>query len=430
LARRSAPLLALTLALVAVVVIVLLSGPGQYHVTAVFDQVNGLVSGSEVEVAGTRVGNVDSISLGSDGLPRVRMAIDDSYRLRRGAAANIRMFSLAGEFDRFVSLSAGTGPALGDGATLGVARTAEPVEIDQVLSTLDPRTSANVRGVLAGLDSSTRGRGGDLAATLAHSAQALGNTAALLHEVNGDGQALRTLVHDGSVVMRSLADDPASLGATATTLASLLRTTAARQADLARTAQLLAPGLRSPELALARLDHSLPTLKRFVSAAAPGVRALVPFSDALEPTLRVAPPALHQVAGLVIDSPPDLSALAPLLRVAMPTLRVLEPVLSSANPILDQLRVRLPDLFSFFANWADFTADYDANGHAARVGLVLPPAPNNPVPGDQERAGSLLPPFLRAPGVLGGHPWTDYANSFIGTPSASAGASRTGGTEP
>jgi phospholipid/cholesterol/gamma-HCH transport system substrate-binding protein len=406
---------ALALAVVAVVVVVVLSGPGRYHVTAVFDQVNGLVSGADVEAAGTTVGKVEGISLGSDGMPRVQMAIDDSYHVRRGAIANIRMFSLAGEFDRFVSLSAGTGPALGDGATLGLARTAEPVEIDQVLSTLDPRTAANVRAVLAGLDASTGGRGEDIAGTLAHSAQALDSTAALLQEVNGDGQALRTLVHDGSIVMRSLASDPASLGATATTLASLLRTTAAHQTDLARTAQLLAPGLRSPARALARLHGSLSTLRRFVRTARPGVRELVPFSESLRPTLRAAPPALHQLERLVTDSPADLSALAPLLRDAMPTLRVLAPVLDSANPILDQLRVRLPDLFSFFANWADFTADYDANGHAARVGLVLPPAPNNPIRSDQEHAGSLLPPFLRAPGVLGGHPWTNYAGSFIGS---------------
>ncbi len=413
-ARRAAAPLVLVFALVAIAVLVLFSAPAQYHVNAIFDQVNGLVSGSDVEVAGTKVGTVDSIWLGIDGLPRVRLAIDGDYRLRRGASANIRMFSLAGEVNRFVSLQAGSGPVLPDGATIGVGHTDEPVEIDQVLSTLDPRTAANVRAVLAGLDRSTAGRGGDIGATLAHSADALRNTAGLLREATSDGQALRTLVHDGSGVMQALARDPSALGSTADTLAALLHTTAVRQADLASTAELLAPGLRSPQQALQRLDGSITTLDRLVRVAQPGVRALVPFSLALSPTLRAAPPAVAQLERLVTNSPADLRALAPLLRQLGPLLRVLEPVLGSANPILDQLRVRLPDFFSFFANWADFTSPYDANGHEARVGLVLAPAPLSPTGPSDNKAGVLEPPFLRTPGVLGGQPWTDYAKSFIG----------------
>jgi phospholipid/cholesterol/gamma-HCH transport system substrate-binding protein len=414
-ARRIASTLALLAAVAAAVIVILAAEPPQYHVTAVFGQVYGLVSDADVQVAGNTVGHVDSIWLGRDGLPHVQMSIDDSYRLRRGASAQIQMPSLTGEFNRVVALQAGNGPVLPAGATLGLAHTSEPVEIDQVLSTLDPRTRAEVRAVLAGMNAATRGRGADLAATLASSAQALGNTAALVQEVDSDGQSLRTLVHDGSLVMRTLATDPSQLGATADTLAALLRVTASRQAALAGTAALLPAGLRSPQRALARLHASLSTLDAFVRAAQPGVRELVPFSRALEPTLLEAPAPLHQLAGLITRTPADLRALTPLLGDLEPTLRVLDPVLGQANPILDQLRVRLPDLFSFFANWADFTADYDANGHAARVGLVLSPAPLNPIAPDQERAGMLLPPFVRDPGVLGGQPWTNYASSFIGS---------------
>jgi phospholipid/cholesterol/gamma-HCH transport system substrate-binding protein len=414
LTRRLIAPLALGLVVLATLVIALSSGGGRYHVTAIFDHVNGLVAGADVEAAGVKVGSVDDIWLGADGLPRVRLAIDHSYRLRRGATANIRMLSVAGEVNRFVSVQAGSGSPLPDGATLGLAYTDQPVEIDQALSTLDPRTAANIRAVLAGLDESTRGRGTDIAGTLAHSAQALRNTAGLLAEVTSDGQALRTLVHQGSAIVRALAQDPAALGATADALASLLRVTASHQADLAGTAELLAPGLASPRQALARLDRSLVTLDTLVRVAQPGTSELVPFSLALRTTLNAAPPALGELDGLLIHSPPDLRALMPLLRDLGPALRLLAPVLSSANPILDQLRVRLPDFFSFFSNWADFTSNYDANGHAARVGVVFPPAPLNPIGPSDSRGGSLLPPFLRTPGVLEGQPWTDYQKSFIG----------------
>lgn len=413
--RVSAPVAVLAAVVAAVAILVVASsGGGTYEVTAVFDQVNGLVKGADVEVAGTKVGKVEQIRLGEDGLPHVRMKIDGDYRLRRGATANLRSLSVAGEVNRFVSLRAGTGPELSDGAVLPRARTDEPVEVEQVLSTLDPATRREVRGLLAGLDASTQGRGDDIARTLAHSAAALGNTAGLLREVTADGHALKTFVHQGSTVVQTLAHDPAALGATATTLAGLLRTTARRQADLARTADLMAPGLDRPRAALTRLDASLGTLDALVRDARPGVRALVPFSRDLAPTLRAAVPGLRQLDGLVTRSPADAASLRRLLARATPTLDALKPALASGNPILDQLRARLPDFFSFFANWADFTANYDANGHAARVGIVVAPAPNNTVGPDDARAGHLRAPFLRTPGVLEGQPWTNYEKSFIG----------------
>jgi hypothetical protein len=106
--------------------------------------------------------------------------------------------------------------------------------------------------------------------------------------------------------------------------------------------------------------------------------------------------------------------LTPLLREAGPLAAQLTPVLSRINPMLDQTRVRLPDFFSFFSNWADFTANYDANGHGARVGILLPPAPTTVLPPSGDGAGQLRPPYLRTPGALEGEPWKDYAASFVG----------------
>jgi hypothetical protein len=124
---------------------------------------------------------------------------------------------------------------------------------------------------------------------------------------------------------------------------------------------------------------------------------------------------------LVTSAPADVRALNPLVGRLRAVLPVLRSDTRSVNPILDQLRVRLPDVFSFFANWADFTADYDANGHAARVGLVFTPAPNNVIGPCSSGAGSLSVPFLRAPGAAGGQPWRNFASSFIGGSQAQPG---------
>lgn len=412
--RRLIAPLALALAAAAIAVIVLANGSGSYRVTAVFDQVYGLIPGSDVEAAGLRVGKVQSIWIGRDGMPHVQMSITDGYRLRTGARADLRQFSVAGEVNRFVSLTPGSGAPLPDGATLGLAHTSQPVEVYQLLDMLDPRTRAQVRAMFAGLDLSFAGRGPDIRAALAHSAAAIGNTAAMLAEVNSDGRALRTLVHQGRVLVSALASDPSSLGSMADQMAAVLATTARREAQLAESASLMAPGMGSAQTALGEVDRSVGTLDRFVRQAAPGIRELVPFSRALEPALVTAPRALRSADQLVRAAPPDARALMPLLGTLRPILPLMGRVLEGANPILDQLRVRMPDFFSFFSNWADFTADYDANGHAARVGVVFPPPSTKPVTPCQRAPGVLLPPFLRSPGVLGGQPWTDYQKTFIG----------------
>src|SRR4051812_33047183 len=85
---RAIAIASLGLVAVAVAVAIIASGPGTYGVIAKFGQVQGLVPGAEVEVAGLRVGEVSTVGLGADGLPRVGMTVDDSYRLRSGVRAN------------------------------------------------------------------------------------------------------------------------------------------------------------------------------------------------------------------------------------------------------------------------------------------------------------------------------------------------------
>ena len=122
--------------------IVALSSGGGYALTATFDQVNGLVEGADVQAGGLKVGSVERIDLGENELPEVRMRIDDGFRIHRGGRANIRFFSVSGEVNRYVALEQGSGPQLADGAALPGTRTDQPVEIDQVLSTLDPARGA------------------------------------------------------------------------------------------------------------------------------------------------------------------------------------------------------------------------------------------------------------------------------------------------
>src|SRR4051794_19794825 len=108
LARRSVAGALSAAALVALAA-VLTSGPATYSVTAKLGEVQGLVPGAEVAVAGLKVGDVSSVYLGADGVPRVQMAMDRSFRLDTGASATVRTPSASAEENAFVELTRGGG---------------------------------------------------------------------------------------------------------------------------------------------------------------------------------------------------------------------------------------------------------------------------------------------------------------------------------
>ncbi|WP_372787888.1 MlaD family protein [Paraconexibacter sp.] len=397
------------------VLVVLLGSGGSTELVARFDQAHGLVRGAEVRSGGVNVGKVTDIELGPDRRPRVTLKVDDDAVPREGATAALQMFSLAGEVNRYVDLTSGSGERMRDGATIRTAPNDEPVELGQVLETLDPRTRADVRGVLKGMRRASDGRGPDIEAALRRSADAVGETAELLAGVRGEGDSLDELLRQSRTVVGALAKDPDAPGAAVDALASTLDVTAARQRRLEAGVRALPAGLREPRKALQTTAAVVSDLRGVVADARPAARALVPFSGRLRTTLGAARPTLSQARELVRSAPADLRALRPFLQTSAPVFEQLTSALRSGNPMLDQARTRLPDVFAFFANWADFTANYDANGHAARIGLVFAPPPLNLRGPSDIEPGHLAKPFTRTPGVLESEPWKDFEDSFVGS---------------
>jgi phospholipid/cholesterol/gamma-HCH transport system substrate-binding protein len=418
---KTAGLLAI-LALAAGALLLWSRGPARYHVTAVFGDVRGLVKGADVRAGGLTVGRVDAIRLGRDGLPRVRLAVDRSYPLRQGARAVLRVASMSSEWGSYVSLTSGGGRVLADGAVLGRRSTSSPVQADQAIQALDPRTRSELHTVLARVDQGTAARGPDIARTLSHAGRALGQVGGLAGDVSADGAALRSLVADTGTLAGGLASKPDRLGASVDSTAALVHITAGRETELRDTLAALPAALAQAGGALSAGDRAIVPLRSLATAARPGLPQLASTANELRPLARAARPTFENAAALVRRAPTDLRALAPLLRDAQPVLAELTPTLRKAGPMLDQARVRLPDAFSFFSNWADFTSNYDANGHAARVGIVLPPASTRRLAPDSDGAGQLALPYLRTPGSLEGDPWCDYAKSFVDGGRAAADA--------
>ena len=150
-------------------------------------------------------------------------------------------------------------------------------------------------------------------------------------------------------------------------------------------------------------------------------------SNRLRPVLRRTPrfvnaldPFLTETKKLVRGGPDAFRAQAPLLRQARPLVGDLAPSLDLLNPVVDHIRVRTPEITGFYQTFADLSANYDVNGHVARLSYVpiQGPRPSTSAVGEIGPSvfgpGLVASPFDRTPGVLEGQPWDDYADSFIG----------------
>ncbi|MBW2269157.1 MAG: MCE family protein [Deltaproteobacteria bacterium] len=188
------------LAALAVIVLSLSAEQGvfraRYPLVAYFGNIQGLVPGAAVRLAGTRVGQVKSVAIviRQDGSPAVRvdLQVDDAVRqrLREDSIAEITQVGVMG--DQIVQLSIGTSesPVLTDGAEV---RTRDPFELSAMI--------AQGGRALDAIDSLAR----NLNDTL-DDFQATGGTAGLVDTLdglssmvaavrNGDG-ALHTLIYE------------------------------------------------------------------------------------------------------------------------------------------------------------------------------------------------------------------------------------------
>jgi phospholipid/cholesterol/gamma-HCH transport system substrate-binding protein len=413
--RHPARIALTALAVVTLAVVALIARPDShgYEVTAVFEQAHGLVKGGRVWAGGAVVGKISQVRLGRDGLPRVRMRVDDDYALHRGATADLRLMSNSGELNRAIMLTSGTGPRLHEGAVIPSTQTDQPVELDDVLAAFTPRMRADMRSVIKQFDGSTSGLDGAFRKGLRESSGAFAETAALLRSVNRDGEGLRTLVSQGRDVSSALATSRAQLGASVEGLSGLLSRVSANGQRLRASLPAIPPALNSARGSLDELRHGAPVLRRLLDASRPATAQLVPTSRVLRSTLDAAQPTLADLATTVRSAPRDIKALTPLLNQTEPTLKTLTPLLRDVLPVLDLTRTYTPEVAGFLSNWTDIASTYDAAGHGVRMMGSGPRPPDKIVSPDRVDPGYIESPYLRTPGALADEAWKDYSKSSL-----------------
>jgi phospholipid/cholesterol/gamma-HCH transport system substrate-binding protein len=318
---------------------------------AVFTSETQLHIPSPVRIAGVDVGQVTSVKrlaggsqaavitmeLNSDGLP---------IHANATVAIQSRIF-LEGNF--YVDLSPGTpnAPDLGSGATLPVANTSGPVQLDRVLAALNSNTRASLQTLVQGFggaldnpstvaqdasqDPSVRGltAAQALNQSLKYSAGAFKASAIVNRALLGTRpHDLSGAVQGNEQVFRALASRQDQLASLVSTFDSTMGALAARQQDLSATIAALPPLLRTANRALASLDASFGPTRTFA-------KALEPSLPQVDPTIGEALPWLSQATKLV--SPGELGALVadltPAVQATASALQTTQSLLSQSDKL-------------------------------------------------------------------------------------------------
>ncbi|HEX3316826.1 MAG TPA: MCE family protein [Solirubrobacteraceae bacterium] len=106
----------MVIGVIAVVYVLFLSGSDDYTYNARFINASQLVNGDQIEIGGTPVGSISSITLTDNGQAVIAFSLQHKYGpLREGTKAIVRQASLSGVANRYIDLQPGPGIEPGAG---------------------------------------------------------------------------------------------------------------------------------------------------------------------------------------------------------------------------------------------------------------------------------------------------------------------------
>src|SRR3954470_13713901 len=363
-----------------VVAIVLLTGGSKHEYKLVFQTAGQLVKDNDVQIGGRRVGRVAEIKLTSNNLAEVRIQVDEPYApLHAGTTAVIRSGSLSGVANRYIALSPGPNSArkLDDGESLGLDRTTAPVDLDALFNTLDPKTRKDLQNVIRGSATQYRGKGEQANQALKYFNPALSTTSRLVNELDRDQQSLEDFVIYTAKATTALADRRDDLSALVSNANTTSAAIGSESASLNQALKALPPTLRNANTTFVNLRATLDDLDKLVNASKPVAPKLAPFFRQLRPLVTDARPVIADLRTLISrpgagnDLIDLLNKQPRLTQGAKPTFQHTIAGLRQGTPVLQFLRPYAPDLIGWFRDFGQSTANYDANGHFARISPLI-----------------------------------------------------------
>ncbi|HEX5924646.1 MAG TPA: MlaD family protein, partial [Baekduia sp.] len=305
-----------------------------FRVKAVFESSNSIRKNSPVRIAGVNVGKVVKVEgkPGSDAAVVTMDVTSKGLPIHKDATFKIRpRIFLEGNF--FVDVTPGTpsAPTIDDGDTIPITQTATPVQLDQVLSTLQSDTRTSLQKTLDGLgtglnykpskaqdsdaDPSARGQSGgeSLNDAIRYGESSLKGTAIVVDAFLGtEDHDLSQLIDGLSRTTEGLGRNEEQLKDLVTNFNTTVAATASQASNLRASIRLLGPTLQNADRALDSLNASFPNTRAFAREILPGVNETAATIDASFPWIAQArgllgPSELQGVAAELSPATRDLA---------------------------------------------------------------------------------------------------------------------------
>ncbi len=350
------------------------NGNGEHKYNLIFQNASQLVPDNQVLIGGQPVGSVESIELTDDNLAKVIVSV--SQELHEGTTATIRATSLSGVANHYVSISPGpnSNPPLGDDATLGLASTTTPVDIDQLFNTFPAPVRRGLAQFIKGNAQWYAGRGRDGSAndTYKYFGVGLNRAGAFAHDLNADERLFSRFLVSSSRLGTAVSERGEELSSAIGNANAAFSAIASQNTALSTSLSLLPPTFRQANTTFVNLRAALDDVEPLIETSGTATVDLAPFLAELRPVLSKAVPVFKNLRltvkrkGFANDSAELLASLPAVQQRAAKAFPHSEEAIDAFQPNLNFIRAYTPDLFNGFARLGQVSAPYDGNGHYVR----------------------------------------------------------------
>jgi virulence factor Mce-like protein len=376
-----------------------------FQLKAVFENAPPINEGQAVRIAGVDVGQVSKVEPAGGDSPAVVVTMklkDDALPIHRDAQVKVRP-RLFFEGNLFFDIRPGTpsAGALDDGDTIPASQTSAPVQLDQVLGTLQTDTREDLQKLLIGYgdalngepkpgedddqDPDTRGETAaqSLNDSLEYSADALRGGAVLNNATLGtELHDLSKLIGSQQKIFAALSSREGQLKELITNFNTTMGALASEESNLRATIRELPQVLEAARPALDNLNAAFPSTRAWALEMIPGVRETPATIDAGFPWIRQVRALMSpaELQGLVDDLQPAVSDFAQFTDGQVELLPVLddfnrcqlEVILPTQEQRIDDgaLSTGLRNYEEFFqatVSLAGESQNFDGNGSYVRI---------------------------------------------------------------
>ncbi len=353
---------------------VIFNGGSEHKYNLLFQNASQLVPDNQVLIGGQPVGSVESIELTDDNLAKVVVSVEQE--LHEGTTATIRATSLSGVANHYVSISPGpnSNPPLESDATLGLASTTTPIDIDQLFNTFPAPVRRGLAQFIEGNAQWYAGRGKDGSAneTFKYIGVGFNRAGAFAHEINADEKLFARFLVSSSRLGTTVSERGAELSSAIANANAAFGAIAKQNAALGTSLQLLPPTFRQANTTFVNLRAALDDVEPLINTSRTATKNLAPFLGELRPVLSKAVPVFKNLRltvrrnGFANDSAELLGFLPAVQQRASRAFPHSEGAITAFQPNLNFIRAYTPDLFNGFSRLGQVSAPYDGNGHYIR----------------------------------------------------------------